>query len=106
VVLFGRFFVVFFRKFFPLSFLCSDPFGVTCDSADEARLCTANHSLGLINAASSTVCKAGGCDFDLCCQRKQITHASRTFSRSFPNLCAFPYDSLISPSIFFSFFAY
>ena len=61
------------------------------------------HSPGLIAEHATTGCQSGTCTKAKCCQRKQITHASRIFSWSLPDYCVFPYDSLISPLSYFFF---
>ena len=70
-----------------------------CSSLSLADACP--YSPGL--KAGNNGCPKGNCTAKICCERKEITHASRTFSWSLPDSCAFPCDALISPLSHFFF---
>ena len=70
-----------------------------CSSLSPADACP--YSPGL--KAGNNGCPKGNCTAKICCERKEITHASRTFSWSLPDYCAFPYNSSISPLSYFFF---
>ena len=72
-----------------------------CSTVTPADACP--NSPGLKEGNANVGCLWGKCTPEICCQRKQITHASRIFSWSLPDYCAFPYDSLISPLSYFFF---